>query len=45
MVRSTGYMSVCGSLSQIYFLSILGIAVKIITAAEFWDFAIVKSDH
>lgn len=45
---STEYMSICGSLSQIYSLSILGIAVEIIavsTSAEFWDFAIVKSDH
>lgn len=33
---------------QIFSLSILGIAVEMTTvspAAEFWDFAIAKSDH
>lgn len=38
MVGSTGYMSVCGSLSQIYSLSILGIAVEVITVSTVAEF-------
>lgn len=45
---STGYISVHDFLRETYSLSVVGIAVEIkivSTAAEFWDFAIVKSDH